>query len=87
MKFTLVPAAKTWWKWHSTYVFGLMAVFPVVWLQSADLQALLPATLVSKIAPFVAVIGFIVRLHAQALKVPLPKPTVPPSNDFHQGAE
>jgi hypothetical protein len=81
----LVSDASNWWKWHSTYIFGVLAVFPVVWLESADLQALLPATLVSKIAPVVAVIGFVVRLRAQAIKVPLPKPTVPPSNDFHQG--
>lgn len=79
----LVSDASNWWKWHSTYIFGVLAVFPVVWLSSPDLQALLPATLVSRIAPFVAAIGFVVRLRAQALKVPPPNP--PASNDFHQG--
>jgi len=83
----LVADSRNWWKWHSTYIFGLLAVFPMAWLESADLQALLPATLVSKIAPVVAVIGFVVRLRAQALKVPMPKPTVPSSNDFHQGSD
>lgn len=77
----LVSDARDWWKWHSTYVFGLLAVFPVVWLSSGDLQALLPATLVSKIAPFVAIVGFAVRLRQQAVKVPPP----PAGNDFHQG--
>lgn len=77
----LVSDARDWWKWHSTYVFGLLAVFPVVWLSSSDLQALLPATLVSKIAPFVAIVGFVVRIRQQAVKVPGP----PASNAFHQG--
>lgn len=81
----LVSDASNWWKWHSTYVFAVLAIFPTVWLASPELQALLPPKLVSAIAPFVAAVGFLVRLHAQALKLPLPKPTVPPSNDFHQG--
>ena len=85
MKF--VPDARNWWKWHTTYVFGVLGVFPVVWLNSTDLQALLPPSVVSKIAPFVAALGLFLRLRDQMLKVPLPKPTVPPSNDFHQGKD
>lgn len=83
----VVADARNWWKWHSTWVFAMLAIFPAVWLSSSDLQALLSPRLVSMIAPFVAALGFVVRLHAQALKVPMPKPTVPPSNDFHQGPE
>ena len=83
----VVADARNWWKWHSTWVFAMLAIFPAVWLSSSDLQALLPPRLVSTIAPFVAALGFVVRLHAQALKVPMPKPTVPLSNDFHQGPE
>lgn len=83
----LVSDARNWWKWHSTYVFAVLAIFPAVWLASPDLQALLSPRLVSTIAPFVAALGFVVRLRAQALKVPMPKPTVPPSNDFHQGKD
>lgn len=79
----LVTDARNWWKWHSTYVFGLMGVFPLVWLNSSDLQALLPASLVSKVAPIVAALGFLVRLRKQTLRVPPPPP--PTSNDFHQG--
>lgn len=75
----LVSDARNWWRWHSTYVFAVLAIFPTVWLASPELQALLPAKLVSAIAPFVAGIGFLVRLRAQALTLPRPKPTVPPS--------
>lgn len=73
----LVSDARDWWKWHSTYVFALLAVFPTVWLASPELQALLPAKLVSAVAPAVAAVGFLVRLRAQAVKVPKPSPTVP----------
>lgn len=79
----LVSDARNWWKWHSTYVFAVLAIFPTVWLASPDLQALLPPRLVSMIAPPVAAIGFFLRLRRQALKLPMPKPTVPSSNDFH----
>lgn len=79
----LVADATSWWKWHSTYVFAVLAIFPTVWLASPELQALLPPKLVSAIAPFVAGIGFLVRLRKQAIAVPVPKP--PTSNDFHQG--
>lgn len=84
MKFNLIPDARHWWKLHSNWVFGLFAVFPVVWLSSSDLQAMLPPKAVSAIAPVAAVIGILVRMRKQALNPPLPKPTVPPDNDFHQ---
>jgi hypothetical protein len=58
-----------WLASHSAYFYALLAVFPEVWLQSPDLQAMLPATLVSRIAPFVAVIGFALRVRKG-----LPKP-------------
>lgn len=78
----LVNDWRNWWKWHSTWVFGVLAVFPAVWLASPELQALLPPTWVSAAAPIVAVVGFVVRLRAQAIKVAPPAP--PASNDFHQ---
>jgi hypothetical protein len=80
----LIPDARNWWKLHSNWVFGLFAVFPVVWLSSPDLQAMLPPKLVSEIAPVVAVLGIAARMRKQALKPPMPKPTVPADNDFHQ---
>lgn len=75
----LVDDARHWWRWHSTWVFAVLAIFPTVWLASPGLQALLPPKLVSAIAPFVAVVGFLVRLRDQGLKLPSFKPTVPVS--------
>ena len=84
MKFNLIPNARQWWKLHSNWIFGVFAVFPVVWLSSPDLQAMLPPKLVSEIAPVVAVLGILARVRKQALKPPLPPVTVPKDNDFHQ---
>ena len=84
MSFNLIPNARQWWKLHSNWVFGLFAVFPVVWLSSPDLQAMLPPKLVSEIAPVVAVLGILARVRKQALKPPLPPVTVPKDSDFHQ---
>lgn len=77
----LVSDARHWYRWHSTYVFALLAIFPTVWLASPDLQALLSAHVVSAIAPFVGVIGFVVRLRDQGLQIAPPKPTVPETKD------
>jgi hypothetical protein len=33
----LVDDARNWWKWHSTYVFAVLAIFPTVWLSSPEL--------------------------------------------------
>jgi hypothetical protein len=74
----LVNDWRDWWKWHSTYVFGLLAVLPEVWLSSPDLQALLPLWLVARIAPFIGFIGFALRIRAQGQKLPPPRPTIPP---------
>lgn len=71
----LVNDARDWWKWHSTYIFAVLAVFPMVWLSSPELQALLPPALVSKIAPAVGVLGFLLRLRAQIPKPPKHDPT------------
>jgi hypothetical protein len=71
----LVDDARNWWKWHSTYVFGLISVFPLVWLNSPELQALLPPKLVSEIAPFVGGLGFFLRIRAQLRKVPKRDPS------------
>ena len=73
----LVSDARNWWRWHSTWVFATLAIFPTVWLANPDLQALLPPKIVSAIAPFIAGLGFFLRIREQALKLPPPKPTVP----------
>ena len=74
----LVDDARNWWKWHSTYVFGLLALAPSIWLDSPELQALLPLWLVAKIAPFIGGLGFFLRIRAQGQKLPPPtRPTAP----------
>lgn len=64
-----------WLKGHQAYFWTLLAVFPEVWLHSADLQALLPAALVSRIAPFVAAIGFALRVRQGLRQAPQPDDT------------
>lgn len=71
----LVADAKDWWKWHSTYVFALIGIFPIVWLNSPDLQAQLPAGAVSLIAPFMAALGFFLRIREQVKAIPKPDST------------
>lgn len=75
----LVSDARQWWRWHSTYVFTVLAVFPAVWLASPELQAMLPPKLVSTIAPFVAVLGFLLRMRNQVASIP--KPVAPASEE------
>ncbi len=53
---------RNWWRWGSTYVFAAIVAFPGIWLASPELQALLPPKLVSMVAPFVGVLGFVIRL-------------------------
>lgn len=72
----LVDDARNWWKWHSTYVFAVLAILPEVWLHSPELQALLPVWLVARIAPFIGALGFFLRIRAQGQKVEPPRPMV-----------
>lgn len=76
----LVDDARDWWRWHSTYVFAALAILPEVWLQSPELQALLPVWLVAKIAPVIGGLGFLLRIRAQGQRIPPPKPTIPPND-------
>jgi hypothetical protein len=74
----LVDDARSWWKWHSTYVFAVLAVLPEVWISSPELQSMLPLWLVAKIAPFIGGLGFLLRIRAQGQKLPpQPRPTAP----------
>lgn len=61
----LVDDWRSWWKWHSTYFYAVIAALPDIWLHSPDLQALLPLPLVAKIAPVIGGIGFFVRIRKQ----------------------
>lgn len=75
----LVDDARDWWKWHSTYIFAALSILPEVWLNSPELQALLPVWLVAKIAPLIGGLGFFLRIRAQGKRSLPPRPTVPPS--------
>lgn len=67
--------------WFQEYLLAAIVVFPEVWLHSVELQALLPAKLVSTVAPFVGGIGLAVRLYQARARLPLPRPTVPDDTD------
>lgn len=62
MHFHAVADARNWWRWHSTHVFAILAVFPAVWAASPDFQAVLPAKAVTAITTGLAVLGFVLRL-------------------------
>lgn len=71
----LVDDVRDWWRWGSTYVYLVLAAFPTVWLMSPDLQAMLPPKVVSAVAPFVAALGFFLRIRKQVRKTPKPDDT------------
>lgn len=66
--FQLVPDARQWWRWHSTHIYAVLAIFPQVWLSSDDLQRYLPAHVVLTVGTAIAVLGFILRLRDQSGK-------------------
>jgi len=68
-------ALHAWLKLHSAYFFAAMALFPQIWLSSPELQMLLPATWVSRIAQVVAVIAFFGKLHTGIRALPKPDST------------
>lgn len=63
-----------WLRDHQAYFWSLLALFPSLWASSPEIQALLPAKLVSWGTAAAAVVGFLVRLHA-SLKAVRPDPT------------
>lgn len=71
----LVDDVRDWWRWGSTYVYLVLMAFPTVWLMSPDLQALLPPKVVSAVAPFVAALGFFLRIRKQVRKEDKPDDT------------
>ena len=64
----LVEDWRRWWRWGSTYAFAAITAFPIIWLSSPELQSLLPPKVVSMVAPFVGVLGFVLRIRAQTAK-------------------
>ena len=63
----MIETFKRWHRWltaHQAYFWGLLAIFPELWVASPDLQSMLPAVVVSRVASVIAVIGFSIRLRA-----------------------
>jgi len=54
-----------WWRWHRAVIWLTFTTFPLVWLNHPELQALLPAKIVSLIAPAMGAIGFISEMVTQ----------------------
>lgn len=57
----LVNNAASWWKWHSSRVLALLAVLPVVWVSSTDLQALIPPKWAASIGAGISLLGLLGR--------------------------
>lgn len=75
----LIPVAQHWWNSHSNWLFAAFAAFPMVWLSSPDLQAMLTPKMVSAVAPVVAILGLLANVRKQVIaQQSLPKPTVSP---------
>lgn len=66
----LVDDARNWWKWHSVWALGVLGVVANVWLNSPELQAVLPPRVVSLISPLVLGLVFLLRIHKQVLALP-----------------
>lgn len=60
----LITRWHVWLKAHSAYFWGTLAIFPEIWVASPDLQAMLPAVLVSRIASVIAVLAFGLKIRA-----------------------
>lgn len=74
--FTGGDAMKHLREWFHVYVLGALVVFPEVWLHSPELQALLPAKLVSTVGPYIGGLGLAVQLwKARAKASDKPDPT------------
>ena len=71
----LVADAAQWWRWHSSRVFALLAVLPVVWASSPDLQAMIPPKWAASIGAGISLLGLVGRVVKQGAD-PV-TPTVP----------
>lgn len=68
---------KKWWEWHRAFLWLVFTTFPIVWVSHPEFQSLLPAKLVSCIAPFAGAIGFLSEMVTQ---VGRKKSNVPTNN-------
>ncbi len=56
---------KEWLKWHRALIWGVFTAFPIVWVTHPELQALLPAKIISCVAPIAGIVGFISEVVVQ----------------------
>lgn len=78
----LVNDASNWWRWHSSQVFAVLAVAPVVWASSTDLQALIPPKWAASIGAGISLLGLLGRVLKQGAD-PV-TPTVPQPFDSNK---
>jgi len=64
----LVPEARAWWRMNSMQALLVLGVLANWWLNSADLQAILPPRLVSVVSPVVIAVVALLRLRKQILQ-------------------
>jgi hypothetical protein len=69
LKFTLVEDAEHWWKMNSMQALLVAGAVAEWWLNSQDLQALLPPKVASCIVPVAVVVVGLLRLRKQILAI------------------
>lgn len=80
----LVPDWKQCWRWNSMHAMGGAGTLIGAWEALPEtMKADFPVKWVIALALVMLALGVIGRLRDQGKA--LPKPTVPQSNDFHQG--
>jgi hypothetical protein len=84
----LVSDWRECWRWTSVHAMVAAAAVQGAWMGvGADLQQYVPQNVVHGLTITLLALGFVGRLRDQTTTNALPKPTIPPSNDFHQGKD
>lgn len=81
----VVPDWRSAWRWTSVHAMSAAIAIQAVWMGlPPSLQAHITARDAHVLTIAVLILGIAGRLRDQTPIKALPKPTVPPSNDFHQ---
>lgn len=81
----LVPDWKSAWRWTSVHAMSAALAIQATWMGlPPNLQAHISERDAHVLTIAVLALGIVGRVRDQASAHQLPKPTVPPSNDFHQ---